>query len=117
MIAKIKAWFYKRKMLDIQQFTHAHRRYLVMVFDPKDDTMFMAFRDKQISGKISSADGVNHKVVRNVLKHSTFEREIDRLLGGIIDTLKCPLKEGNTFYSFIDGGLFNIVKSLFEKKR
>lgn len=116
MIQKIKAWFYKRKMLDIQQFAHSHRNYLVIICDPKDDTMFMSFRNKQISAKIKSADGINHKVVKNVLKHSTFEREIDRLLGGIIDALKTPLDIGNHFYSFIDGALFNISKALKKNK-
>jgi hypothetical protein len=98
MIETLKAWFErmgvagnKRKILDVQQFAHTHRNYLVMVFDPKDDTMFCSFRDKQISAKIKSADGFDHHVVKNVLKLSTFDREVDRLVGSILDTLKFPI--------------------------
>jgi hypothetical protein len=116
MINKLRELFFKRKMLNVQQFAHAHRDFLVIVCDPRDDTMFMSYRDKQVTGKIRSNDGINHRVVKNVLKHSTFDREIDRLLGGIIDVLRCPLNIGNHFYSFIDGALFNITKSIKKEK-
>lgn len=87
-----------------------------MVFDPKDDTMFASCYGKQVTGRISSADGINHKVVKNVLKHSTFEREVDRFLGGVIDVLKVPLKIGNLLYSFMDGALYKISLALKKKK-
>lgn len=114
-------WFNKRKesrALDVQQFAHHHQNYLVIVCDPRDDNIFVAFRNKQISGRIRSEDGLNHHVVKGVLNHSTFEREIDRFLGGLIYSIKCPLddKKGNLFYSFIDGALFNISKALKLKK-
>lgn len=105
-------FFRKRKQLDIQEFCHSHRNYLVIVLDPKDDTMFVSYKDKQISGKIKSADGVERRVVKKVLKFSTFESAIDRFIGGIMDVLKLPLKEGSDFYKFIDGALFNIAKAL-----
>jgi len=116
MLEKLKALFFKRKMLDIQQFCHQHRRYLVIVCDPKDDTMFVSYRDKQVGGRIKSADGHNHRVVKNVLNHSVFEREIDRLIGAIIDTVKVPLDKGSDFFKFLDGALFNISKELKKAK-
>uniref|UniRef100_A0A6H1ZAY3 Uncharacterized protein n=1 Tax=viral metagenome TaxID=1070528 RepID=A0A6H1ZAY3_9ZZZZ len=116
MIDKIKALFYTRKMLNIQQFARNHRGYLVIVCDPKDDTMFMSYRGRQVSAKIKSEDGRNHKVVKGVLKHSIFEREIDRFIGGIMQGMKLSLEHGNQFYQFIDGALFNISKSLKKKK-
>ena len=130
MIHRIKSWLHKDQALNIEQFAHAHRGFLVIVCDPKDDTMFMAYRDKIVSGRIKSMDGFDHRVVKNVLKVSTFEREIDRLIGAVIDMLsiradRCteckqvihPLSKWvNSFYSFIDGGLFNITAALRKQK-
>lgn len=130
MYSRIKEWFYTRKLLSIQEFAHHHKNYLVIVCDPKDDTMFMSFRDKNVCGKIKSQDGIDHRVVKNVLKHSTFEREVDRILGGIVDALtvkadRCreckqvihtPSQWANSFYSFIDGALFNISRALRKNK-
>lgn len=117
MIKKLKIWFYKRKIMDVQRFAHSHKNYLVIVCDPKDDTMFMSYRGKQISSQIKCMDGKNHHVLKNLLKDSTFEREIDRFIGGITDALKAPMKGlHNTFYSWLDGGLFNIAKALKKTK-
>ncbi len=112
MLDKLKKWFYTRKMLNIQQFAHHHRNYLVIVCDPRDDTMFISYRDKQVGGRIKSEDGLNHKVVKNVLKHSTFEREIDRLIGAIVNSMKLPLEWGSDFFKFLDGAIYNISKIL-----
>lgn len=98
-------------MLTIQQFAHQHKNYLVIIADPKDDNIFVSYKDKQVSGKISSADGLHHEVVRRVLAHSSFNSAIDRFLGGIIDVLKCPIEWGSDFYKFIDGALFNISQA------
>lgn len=111
----IKLFFYNRKMLTVQQFAHKHRSYLVIVCDPKDDTIFVSYKDKHISAKIKSVDGKNHHVVKRVLKHSYFKTEIDRFLGGLIDALKCSLPDGINFYQFIDGALYNITKALKRK--
>lgn len=107
----------RKRMLDVQSFAHANRSMFVIVCDPRDDTMFVSYRDKQVAGRISSMDGKNHKVVKNMLKHSTFEREIDRFIGSLIDVLKCPIKEGNPFYQFIDGATFAIANALNRNKK
>lgn len=103
-------------MLNVQRFAHHNRSLLVMVFDPQDDTMFVAFGDKQISAKIRSADGLDYNVVKGVLEHSTFSDQIDRFLGGIIDAIKLPVTVGNLFYLFIDGALYNISEALEKAK-
>jgi hypothetical protein len=103
--------------MDVQRFAHTHKNYLVIVCDPKDDTIFVSYRDKQVAGMIKSMDGKNHKVIKNLIKHSTFDREIDRFLGGIIDVLKTPLKSASDFLKFLDGALFNISQSLKKEKK
>lgn len=114
MIDMIKTWLAERKMLNVQEFAHRHKNYLVIVCDPKDDTIFVAYKDKEIAGRIKSADGVEYNVVKNVLKHSTFERTIDQFLGGIIETMKIPItkQQVSDFLKFIDGAIFRITKSL-----
>lgn len=112
----IKLFFYKRKMLTVQQFAHKHKGFLVIVCDPRDDTIFVSYRDKQVTGKIKSVDGKNHHVVKRVLKHSYFNTEIDRFLGGLMDALKSPISKASDFYQFIDGALYNITKALKQDK-
>lgn len=142
MIKRLQERLNTRKMLNIQEFANRHKNFLVMVCDPRDDTMFMAHRGKQVTGRVSSADGQEHHVVKNVLKHSKFEGELSRLIGTIMDALKTPLAvrhcakcdtpnhkgnfcaecgtelqkavyiPGNTFYSFIDGALYRITKAI-----
>jgi len=116
ILTRFKAWRERRKILDVQAFAHAHRNYLVIVCDPKDDSMFATFRGKQVTAKMRSEDGLNHHIVKNMLKHSTFEREIDRFIGGLIFGLKIPLDVGSNFFAFLDGALFNISKSLKKTK-
>lgn len=116
MIKKIKQWFYERKMIDVQTFAQKHRSMLVIVLDPRDDTAFISHRGKQVCGKFKSLDGKNHHVVKNVLKHSVFEREFDRLVGGLMEMMKLPLEHGAPFFQFLDGALYNISKALKQKK-
>lgn len=119
MIAKLKSWFLqmqKRKTLDIQEFTQRHRNYIVFVCDPKDDSIFVAYRGKHVAGRMRSNDGLNHHVLKNMMRHSTFDREIDRFIGGLMEVSKIPLKIGNVFYSFLDGALFNISKAIKQDK-
>lgn len=105
----------EQKRLNVQEFAHANRSLLVMVFDPKDDMMYAAFGDKQISARIRSIDGLEYEVVKGVLTHSSFHEQIDRFLGGVIDVMRTPLEVGKHFYLFIDGVLFQLSKAL-EKK-
>ncbi len=115
LIQTIKDWNLRRKMLNIQQFAHAHRHFLVIIADPKDDTIFVSYRDKQLSGKISSADGQGHEVVKRLLKHSTFHSSIDRFLASLVDVLKCSVEKGSDFYKFIDGAVFSISQALSKR--
>lgn len=120
MIDQVKSWLRRRKMLTVQDFAHQHKNYLVIVCDPKDDTIFVSYRDRQIAGRIQSEDGVEYNVVKNVLRHSKFEGTIDRFMGGLIFALGIPLKNPfvNEFLSFLDGALFRITKSLkFKSKK
>ena len=98
-----------RRILRIQGFAQELRDNLVIVARPKDDMMFMSYRGRQVVGKIRSLDGKNHKVVKNVLKASTFEQEVPRFIGGVMDVLRAPLHGiASSFWHFIDGALYNI---------
>lgn len=116
MIKRIRQYLHKRKSLNIQEFCHFNKDLLIIVLDPKTDEMRISYRDKIVSGTIKSMDGKDHHVVKNVLKHSTFEREIDRVIGAIIDVMKLPLEHGSDFFKFLDGALYNISQNLYAKK-
>ncbi len=107
----------KKQMLTIQEFAHLHRKFLVIVVDPRDDMMFMAYRDKQVTGKLKSSDGVDHKIMKRLLKHSTFEHEISRFIGAIVFSLKASIVGWNAaFYQFLGDALLSITKSLKDEK-
>ncbi len=119
MIATLKEWFTKRsarKALDIHEFAQRHRSYVVIVCDPKDDSIHVSYRGRIASGRMRSTDGLNHHVLKNMMKFSTFDREIDRFIGGLMEVIQVPLKAGNVFYSLLDGFLFNISKKIYEDK-
>lgn len=106
----------RRRLMDIQTFAHHHRRYLVIIADPKDDTLFMAFRDKQVATKIKSADGKKYNVIQQVLRHSTFESSIDRFLAALIDAFQTPIAHFSEFGKWIDGALFNISRAIQKRQ-
>jgi hypothetical protein len=111
-VERLRAARDEQKRLNVQDFAHANRSLLIMVFDPKDDMMFASFGDKQISAKIRSIDGREYEVVKGVLDQSSFHDQIDRFLGGVIDIMRTPLEIGKHFYFFIDSALFNLSKAL-----
>lgn len=116
IIEKYRQWRTKRFLQNVKQFAHNHKHYLVIVCDPKDDTMFMSYMDKQVAGVIKDVDGVRREVIKKVLKHSTFESAIDRFLASFMDLLKIDLIYFSDFGKWIDGALFAISKALKEKK-
>lgn len=101
-------------MLNVQDFAHHHKNFLVIVCDPNDDTMFVSYRDKQVSGKIRSMDGQDFDVVKNVLRHSHFADSFDLFVAGVLDVLKAPLTNPhvNEFVKFLDAALYRISKSI-----
>lgn len=110
---------WKKKMLNVQDFAHANRKLLVIVADPQDDTLFVSYNDKQVTGKIKSIDGLEYNVVKNLLKNSTFERSRERFIGALVDVIKTPItvQQISDFYKFISDAVWKITKSLkFTKK-
>lgn len=96
-------------------FAALHKDLLVIVCDPKSDNIFVGYNNFVVSAKMKSADGKKTHVVREVLKHSQFDKSIDSFLVGIMEVMRLPLKAGSVFYNFLDGALFNISKALRKK--
>jgi len=104
--------FEGRRSKEIAEFCHYHKDLLIIIADPKTDKLFMSYRDKHVANQIKSAEGYKTKVVRGVLSHSLFKSQIDNLITAIMDSLQLSLKNGNQFYLWIDGALFNIARAL-----
>lgn len=101
---------------EIPEFMHKHKDLLLIVCDPKTDTIFASYKDSMISGKIKSPTGKNLEVVRNVLRASRFEDTQDLFFTSLIEVLQLPVRKGNQFLMFLDAALFNIAKSLRKRK-
>lgn len=109
--------FKKNSANTIPDFAHANRKLLMIICDPENDSITVCYKDRFASGKIKSATGKSTHVVKDVLKHSRFERTIGDFIGTIAETLNLPLVKGNQFYQFIDGALYKISKALSEVEK
>lgn len=114
MITAIKKWWYTRKMLNVQEFAHAHPEFLVIVADPRDNTTFVAYRGKQVTSRIASMDGVEYNVVKNLLRHSKFATVFDQFSAHLIEVLGVALTHPamNKFIELLDAAIFRITKTL-----
>ena len=114
----IRNWIYGlfdskgRRSRRISEFCHYNKDLLVIVADPKTDNLFMSYRDKIVANQIKNAEGFKTHVVKGVLSHSLFKKEVDNFLTSIMDSLQLSLEDGNQFYQWIDGALYNIAKVL-----
>lgn len=95
---------------------HEHKDLLLIICDPKTDTIFAGYGDKMVSGRIKTADGKKIDVIRNVLRDSKFEAHSDLFLTGLVEVLQLPVRKGNQFLLFLDGALFNIARALRKRK-
>jgi hypothetical protein len=104
-------------MLNIQDFAHANKNLLVIVADPQDDTIFVSFKDKQVAGKIKSADGIDYQVVKRLMRGSSFESNIERFIGALIDIIRTPLttQQVSDFYKMVGDSIYVITQSLYKK--
>lgn len=107
-----------RQSRSVSDFAHKHKHLVVIVLDPEDDTMFMAYRDQQVYNKIKSADGVNHKVVKSVMKASKFKSHIDYLLVAFVEFFKVPLTNPamQHFVKWLDAATYSISQRLIKLK-
>lgn len=96
----------------VGEFAHQHSNLLVIVADPADDTVFVAFKDQFVGGRIKDRDGKNIGIIKDMLNASTFESRVDSFLLGLADAIKLrKLTAGaNNVLQFLDGALFNIAQ-------
>ena len=96
--------------LEIGEFAHANKNLLIIIADPKDDTIYVTYKDKFVSGRIKTSEGGRVHLVSDVLNASVFHKEIDRFLMSIMETLQIRRMTAglNNFLQFIDGALFNL---------
>lgn len=104
-----------KKDIRIGEFIHDNRNMLIIVCDPKTDKLIMAYKDKIIVNQIKSVEKTK-PIVKSVLRHSTFETYIEKFISGLAQSLELSIKEGNQFYQWIDGCLYNLSKVLSKEK-
>lgn len=109
---------HKKKVIDIQEFAHAHSDLLIIVGNPKTDEISIHFRDKIVAGRIKSADGKDLRVVSNLMKASQFNARIDSFLVGIAEMLGLKkFTHGAHFFKFLDGALYNLAVKPYRRKK
>lgn len=102
----------------VGEFAHQNPDLIVIVADPKDDTIFVAYNDRFVSGRIRTEQGTDARIIKDLMRTSRlFDSQIDRFLMGLMDVLKVSqMSVGvNNFLQFIDGALYNISQRHREK--
>jgi hypothetical protein len=109
----------QRLAYTLSEFAHQNPDLLIIVADPKTDKLFIGYKDKHVLNKINSAEGKKLRVVRNILKRSTFAGSIDYFQVALMETLQVHLKQKhfNLFLQWIDGAVYNIGKALGADKK
>lgn len=102
--------------ISISEFAHAHPDLLIIIGNPKTDQLFAAHKNKFVNAMIKDPKGKRTHVVQEVLSHSLFKKSIDGFIISLVEALHLPLKNGNQFFNFIDGAIFNIAKSLRDER-
>ncbi len=106
-----------RNLYTIKEFGHANKDFLIIVCDPQTDRIYVSYRDRFVNGKIKSVDGKKTHVVKNIIKYSRFNENIDDFIASIAETLNLSFLKGNQFFQLIDGFLFRIASSLRKKRQ
>lgn len=106
-----------RHLYTLSEFGHTNPDLLIIVCDPATDRMYAMYKNRFVNTKIKSNTGKSTHVVRDVLRYSLFEKNVDSFLGTIVEFLHLPIMKGNQFYKVIDGFLYNIAKSLLKAKK
>ena len=120
LLAAWKEYRIRRFMVSVGAFAHANPNLLLILGDPKDNTLYISYKDKHCGGIISSEDGKDYKVVENVLKASKFDKQgmSDRFLVALATEMQVAF--ANPYFQelakFVDGALYNITKQLKFKK-
>jgi hypothetical protein len=98
--------------MQIADFAHAHKDLLVIVAFPHDDQIFIGHNDKHVFGRIKTVEGSKAHIVRDLLRASTFDREIDRFVVALMEAMRVRRMTAavNNFLQFIDGALYNIAR-------
>lgn len=102
----------KSKEDRIGQFIHANRNLLIIVCDPATDKLVMAYKDKVVINKIVGFDKGAKDVVKNVLRKSSFQSNIDKFISSLSQSLELSIKDGSEFFKWVDGALYNISKAI-----
>lgn len=102
----------------VKEFAHSNPELLIIVADPKTDRIFTTYKDKFVNGTIKQTDGKKSHIIREVLKLSRFNTNVDSFLVAVMETLNVPLWKPGTsqFFHFLDGAVYNIGRSLQKKK-
>lgn len=102
----------------VGEFAHQNPDLIVIIADPKDDTVFVAYDDRFVSGRMKTEQGTDARILKDLMRSSRlFDSQIDRFLMGLMDVLKVRrMTYGvNNLLQFIDGALYNISQRHREK--
>lgn len=102
-----------RQNYEVGEFAHANENLIIIAMDPKDDSIFVAYNNRFVGGRIKNADGKKAHIVKDLLKHSLFDSTVDGVLMSLMDTFKIRrLTAGvNNVMQFLDGALYKIAQS------
>lgn len=104
-------WRVKTREKSIGTFMTENKRLLVIVCDPQTDKMMMSYKGQFVVSQIKK-EGKRGHIVRKMLKYSQFKNNIDGFIQSLSESLLISIQEGNQFFQWVDGAIYNIAKIL-----
>lgn len=122
----LKTYLDKRSRLayQIPDFAHANKDLLIIIADPKNDEIFVAYGDKMIRGRIGEAGSKqNLHVVKNILKFGRFKSEngiekfLMEILAIVIDVRKKFPANVQFFFKALHDALYSLADGLRKNEK
>ena len=102
----------------LERITRGNEDLLIILADPKTDTLVAAYKGKFVMDKIVSTEGKELNVVKKVLKHSLFKKNIETFVAKLCSVIQYKQKsiDADQFFMWIASKIEDLVSVLQKEK-
>lgn len=107
-----------RVKMTVGEFAASNPDLLVIVCDPKTDLMQLSYKGKIVADRVVSQEGRKLGVIRKVLNHSLYKKNIDSFIVRLVSQLRYVSKNiaADQFFMWVGSKLEDFAKVLRYEK-
>ena len=104
--------------MTVGEFAASNPDLLVIVCDPKTDLMQLSYKGKIVADRVVSQEGRKLGVIRKVLNHSLYKKNIDSFIVRLVSQLRYVSKNiaADQFFMWVGSKLEDFAKVLRYEK-